>query len=98
MGQIQKSHTTSTHMAHELSDLLDRICEPQHITSCTEINNVTAQKLNQIGALTVTDMKEHFCSPWPAQDPNTALCSSNAIQERDGLAEASTKNQKNGQS
>lgn len=77
MGQIQKSHTqvgkpTSTHtgwkMAHEASDFLDRIWEPQHITSYTEMNNVTVQKLNQTGALPVTDMKEHFCSPWPAQD------------------------------
>lgn len=85
-------------MVHEASDFLDRICEPQHTTSCTEMNNVIMQKLNQVGTLTVTDTKEHFCSPWPAQDPNTALCSSSATQERDGPAEGSTENQENGQS
>lgn len=53
------------------------------------LHNVTVQKLNQTGALTVTDMKEHFWSPWRAQDP--ALCSSSAIQERDGLAEGKTQ-------
>lgn len=62
------------------------------------MNNVIMQKLNQVGTLTVTDTKEHFCSPWPAQDPNTALCSSSATQERDGPAEGSTENQENGQS
>lgn len=85
-------------MAHEASDFLDGISVPQHITSCTEMNNVMMKKLNQIGALTVTDTKEHFCSPWPAQDSNTALWSSSAIQEREGPAEGSTENQENGQS
>lgn len=56
-------------MAHEASDLLDRIWEPRHITSYTQMNDVTVQRLNQTGALPVRDVKEYFGSTWPAQDP-----------------------------
>lgn len=56
-------------MAHEAPDLLDRIWEPQRITSYTQMNDVTVQKLNQTGALPLRDVKEYFCSTQPAQDP-----------------------------
>lgn len=54
-------------MAHEASDLSDRIREPQRITSYAQMNDVTVQKLNQTGALPLRDVKEYFCSTQPAQ-------------------------------
>lgn len=40
-----------------------------HTQSYTRMNAVTLQKLNQTGAVPVRDVKECFCSTWPAQDP-----------------------------
>lgn len=106
MGQIQKSHTqvgkpTSTHTgwktAHEASDFLDRIWEPRHVPSYTEMNNVTVQELKQTGALPVTDMKNTSALLGQHRTQSTALWSHSAIQERDGLAEGSTENQEDGQ-
>lgn len=60
-------------MAHEASDLSDRIREPQRITSYAQMNDVTVQKLNQTGALPLRDVKEYFCSTQPAQVKRCAL-------------------------